>query len=121
MYDPMNVTIVNEATLKDGLYYLDPDCNEKPAKMRGQISGIITGIMAMTGCDFKSAVKAVLPFLPKFVRVVAFPPCWRVEFGIVYSELDQYEEAGMDYVWDTVNHRPQPWNEETNGPLQAGR
>lgn len=108
----------NEATLKDGLYYLSADYQDVPLERAlGQINGILTGFMAATGCSIESACSAVYAYLPKYVRVVRIPTPYRRFFGIYEDDpgdLDYVEHPSV--VWDTVHHKTDEWNEDANKP-----
>ena len=114
-----DLTIRNEATLKDGLYYLDPDCTTSSLDtMRGQINGILTGFMAATGCSIESACSAIYAYLPKFVRVAGIPSPYRRFFNIYKDDPGDLDGESYELVWDTVNNRLQAWDWNKNKPAK---
>jgi len=86
--------------LKDALYYLHPDCatNEKNIAVgRGQLSGVITTIMALRGCLFEDAVKVIVPYLPEKIVWACIPEPWQGEFlrqGAVCNVSTQSPRVG---------------------------
>jgi hypothetical protein len=86
--------------IKDALYYLHPDVanSEKHiAVARGQLSGVISTVMALQGCLFEDAVAFVVPYLPEKIVWSAIPEPWREDFlkaGAICSVSTQRPQVG---------------------------
>ena len=86
-FRPMNIRIKNTSILEHALFETD-QCfsDEEVAYGKGILVGVVSGISATTGADFKSCLKAIVDHMPFVIDWKCVPESWHTELKSIKGD-----------------------------------